>query len=405
MKLLLDHVDSPYIRGIGFLYLRFAGEPSSIWGWIEPYLYDDEPIVVAEKSAKSRAHQGQKTKDETIGDFVRRIFSTERDFHGTMLPRLPIQIERDLQDKLAFAKRIQSRAEKHLLDRKAMEYFKTLGSRVMALYGDDENPITWYEGVVDRVVLRDELTSRHLTAPKFVVTFPEYGNTETVTLGEIEMMGAPLDSVNKEKPNRGDRREFSSFSRNDGDADRNRDRRFVGGKEKGYGRSDRNYGEGSGSSNEKYYDRDDNRRGIVGTSRGYSSGNGRRRGENKNRRGYHATYYDDNRGGRSRGGDTGGYSTSQPQSSNDLHIDVRAREQTNAIAKGGKVEARKPTEKNMSARGHRDTNRVGGHEDMRFLQSTPLLNESAKDSGGEKRSAAEDAAQKEKRRKLMTKYG
>jgi len=62
MKLLLDHVDSPYIRGIGFLYLRFAGEPTAMWKWIEPYLYDDEPIAVAATSSKNKARPGQRQK-------------------------------------------------------------------------------------------------------------------------------------------------------------------------------------------------------------------------------------------------------------------------------------------------------------------------------------------------------
>ena len=153
MKLLLDHVDSPYIRGIGFLYLRYAGHPKKIWGWVEPYLYDDEPITVAATSNKNRSQHGRQQQNETIGDFVRRLFSSERDYYGTMLPRLPIQVERELQVKLLFAEKIQDRAKKHLLNRKTMDYFKTLGSRVMALYGDDENQITWYEGVVDRVVI------------------------------------------------------------------------------------------------------------------------------------------------------------------------------------------------------------------------------------------------------------
>ena len=60
--------------------------------------------------------------------------------------------------------------------------------------------ITWYEGVVDRVVIRDEGSSWQLATPKFVVTFTEYGNTETVTLGETEMRGAALDSVENKYP-------------------------------------------------------------------------------------------------------------------------------------------------------------------------------------------------------------
>lgn len=48
--------------------------------------------------------------------------------------------------------------------------------------------MTWYDGVVDRVVRTDDETGAKLSRPKFLVTFPEYGNTELVSLGEIDMM-------------------------------------------------------------------------------------------------------------------------------------------------------------------------------------------------------------------------
>lgn len=405
MKLLLDHVDSPYIRGIGFLYLRYAGEPSSIWRWIEPYLYDNEPITIAAKLTKNRDHKAKNFESKTIGNFVRRIFSTERDFYGTMLPRLPIQIERDLQVKLLFAETIQARAQKHLSDRKTMTFFKTLGSRVMALYGDDENPITWYEGVVDRVVLRDEASSRQLTVPKFVVTFPEYGNTETVTLGEIEMMGAHLDSINKEKPAREERQEYKRSSWKKEDAERKRNRNFVRGEDKCYGRSDLKSDQRRDFSVEKYHNRDDHSRGIGGTSTAYPVGNSHRRGESKYRRGYHVRKYDDSRDSRSHASDNGDYSTSQLPSSDDLYDEVRRREQANVIATGKQAVSGRPINENMSAKRHPDRNWVGRHEERRSFHSTQPVIASARAPGGEKRSIEDIVAQGEKRKKLLEKYG
>ncbi|RUP51437.1 PRP38 family-domain-containing protein [Jimgerdemannia flammicorona] len=44
---LIDHVDSPYIRGIGFLYLRFVCAPAKLWEWFDGYLEDEEPIQVS----------------------------------------------------------------------------------------------------------------------------------------------------------------------------------------------------------------------------------------------------------------------------------------------------------------------------------------------------------------------
>ena len=46
---MLGHKDSPYIRAVGFLYLRFVCEPKQIWSWFEPYVSDKEAITVEQK--------------------------------------------------------------------------------------------------------------------------------------------------------------------------------------------------------------------------------------------------------------------------------------------------------------------------------------------------------------------
>mmetsp|Transcript_7899 Transcript_7899/g.9160 ORF Transcript_7899/g.9160 Transcript_7899/m.9160 type:complete len:196 (-) Transcript_7899:1442-2029(-) len=59
---LLDHGDSPYIRAIGFLYLRYVGDPKTLWSWYERYVNDEEEI---------QPEDGGKTV--TIGMFVRDL--------------------------------------------------------------------------------------------------------------------------------------------------------------------------------------------------------------------------------------------------------------------------------------------------------------------------------------------
>lgn len=39
---LINHTDSPYIRGVGFMYLRYTLPPQMMWDWFEPYLDDEE---------------------------------------------------------------------------------------------------------------------------------------------------------------------------------------------------------------------------------------------------------------------------------------------------------------------------------------------------------------------------
>jgi pre-mRNA-splicing factor 38B len=214
VTLLLEHRDSPYIRAIGFLYLRYACDPSHVFKWIEPFLYDDEPIQVraSRKGAAGGRGGSSNGTDSTIGEFVRSLFSsTSRDYYGSILPRLPIEIEREIQVKLLQAEKVQKRAETHLRNRFTMDYFQKLGSRVMATYEDEENPLQWYTAVVDRVILRDD--NGPLKFPKFIVTFTEYGNTETVTLGEMDL---PDGSFHREDQGYGQRGKGLADQRREG---------------------------------------------------------------------------------------------------------------------------------------------------------------------------------------------
>ena len=179
MQLMLDHVDSPFIRCIGLLYLRYAVDPSIIFSYMEPYLYDDEPVQICASPSRPEG---------TVGEFVRQLLQS-MDYYGTLLPRLPVQIEREIKAKLVEAEEIERRAKANLSDRSKMEHFKRVGSAVRALYGDEENPVTWYDAVVDRVLSQDDASGEPLVRPQFVVTFTEYGNTETVSIGEIDLRG------------------------------------------------------------------------------------------------------------------------------------------------------------------------------------------------------------------------
>jgi len=171
LELTLQHPDSPYIRCIGFLYLRYVGPPDQVWDWINPYVHDREEFSV----------KGRPSDLTTIGEYVRRLFS-DQNYYGTTLPRLPC--ERELRAHILQADSIAERAERHFKNSQRIKYFATLGSKVMALYGDEENPVEWYEAIVDRVI-QPEIPGDH---PKYIVSFLEYGNTETVSLGEMDVL-------------------------------------------------------------------------------------------------------------------------------------------------------------------------------------------------------------------------
>lgn len=233
-----------------------------------------------------------------------RDLLNELDYYGTRLPRLPVAVERELKAKLKDEEVVEKRASRHMEDRESMRYFETIGSRVQALYGDEENPVTWYDAVVDRVLRKEDETGIEFFRPKFVVTFPEYGNTETVTLGEMDMPG-----VDHSKPNPSERdyisRQDVGVARGMGYDDRHRSDRDKG---RGYGRDNRGRGYDSGSrdrpgdggryhnnghqhhgrsqrygSDDRGYNRDRNRDQHRSGNRGYSDKQGHRRERSRSR--------------------------------------------------------------------------------------------------------------------------
>ncbi|KAH6784560.1 PRP38 family protein [Perilla frutescens var. hirtella] len=81
---LLNHPDSPYIRAIGFLYLRYAADPKTLWSWYEPFLKDDEEF--------SPGSNGRMT---TMGVYVRDLLLGQYYF-DTLFPRIPVLVVRTI---------------------------------------------------------------------------------------------------------------------------------------------------------------------------------------------------------------------------------------------------------------------------------------------------------------------
>ncbi|KAG2616742.1 pre-mRNA splicing factor SR-like 1 [Panicum virgatum] len=85
---LLKHPDSPYIRAIGFLYLRYVADPKTLWTWYEPYLRDDEEF--------SPGSNGRVT---TMGVYVRDLILGQYYF-DSLLPRIPLPVTRQVTANL-----------------------------------------------------------------------------------------------------------------------------------------------------------------------------------------------------------------------------------------------------------------------------------------------------------------
>lgn len=391
MTLMLDHVDSPYIRCIGFLYLRYAADPSTLWSWFEPYLYDEELVQV---------RQGK--GDTTVGEYCRFLLS-ELDYYGTRFPRLPIAIERQFKVRLLQAERSEERAKQHLENEAAMQYFQKTGARVMALYGDDENPTTWYDAVVDRVMLRDLDSGEMLSRPKFQVTFTEYGNTEVVSLGEMDLPGThTTDTTSEGAVESGRGREGPNkpaYSSTDAYCDERR------GRDQGYNRG------GRGRSNDYHRGNDDHSRGRD-SRRDYYDDRGAGNALHLQRGHKDRRNFDDHRRERSRSRDR----NDPRREENDLMEEVLRREREKSAAKGRRDYSSRPaafrgeSDERIQNRRHMDRDASDWMHQTRETKpkvDEVKVTESLKPAAApvREKTAAELAAIQEKKMKLMAKYG
>ena len=346
---MLDHKDSPYIRCIGFLYLRYAGKPDHLWSWISRYVVSDDEVFQVQASSSAA--------EMTMGEYICQLFG-ELEYYGTRLPRLPTDVERDLKVRLLHAKKVEERAKHHAACVRSMDYFQRLGSKVRALYEDEQNPIRWYDAVIDRVITTDPETGEALKRPRFVVTFPEYGNTETVSLGEIDMTGG--EGVGIE---RGGQWERGGRAGHDEQRGHNRNNNFQRRQyEDGYRRGD----------GQRQHDRDRNRSRSRSRDRGF-----------------------DNEGG--------------------LLEEVLRRERESTTTSGNKAYASRPpsTKASLSARSDNRKRATfeddGEYQPMRQTPPTPVATTNQEpppqDKPRREKTPEELAAIAEKKRKLMDKYG
>ncbi|KAJ4459990.1 putative pre-mRNA splicing factor PRP38 family protein [Paratrimastix pyriformis] len=84
VRMLLDHKNA-YVRGIGFLYLRYACPYRRLWEFFEPYLDEDvefNPTVNG--------------PPQTLGAYIRDLL-LEQHYGDTIFPRIPVPILKDIK--------------------------------------------------------------------------------------------------------------------------------------------------------------------------------------------------------------------------------------------------------------------------------------------------------------------
>lgn len=86
---LINH-QSPHVRALGFLYLRYVCKPEFLWDWFEKYINDEQEVQV---------ESGLYPRIITIGRLCQQLLK-EQKWCDTILPRIPFKLAREIQTKL-----------------------------------------------------------------------------------------------------------------------------------------------------------------------------------------------------------------------------------------------------------------------------------------------------------------
>lgn len=111
---LITHRDSPYIRALGFMYIRYTQNPQDLLNWYYDYLDDEEVrksksiylinttffstiyFTFEKKEIDVRAGGGLML---TIGQMLRQ-WLTRLEWFDTLFPRIPVPIQKEIMDAL-----------------------------------------------------------------------------------------------------------------------------------------------------------------------------------------------------------------------------------------------------------------------------------------------------------------
>ena len=168
---LLQHKDSPYIRALGALYLRIGASPELLWEHILPLLDDTEEFIPGRIGGVGG---GNKVK---LNRWVVTLFTYENRYYGTVLPRLPVLIDRSILVDLEARKMITGniRAVTNTSTQTKISTLKP-GTIVRAQYSEDKQ---WYDARIEEKGDKPDT---------YWVTYlpeEEYGNEEQLHISKI----------------------------------------------------------------------------------------------------------------------------------------------------------------------------------------------------------------------------
>ena len=125
---LLDHPDSPFIRAVGVLYVRFGAPPRKIWKWLGPLVDDVEDITPGLQSSLDSFK---------FGEWCRKLM-LDPTTYDIMLPPLGDFTEKRIAQRLVQFKSVAARAQRNLvaLKEKRLELKVATVPNLFELTGD-----------------------------------------------------------------------------------------------------------------------------------------------------------------------------------------------------------------------------------------------------------------------------
>jgi len=174
LRLLITAYGFPYVRALGFLYLRYSCIPTHLYKWCEPFLEDKEEF----QAAHSTGGTGNTT---TISAFLKGVLS-DMQFFGTTLPRIPTSLERKIKVLLLLLEEKLKRREANCELRDSNRDPFVTGSSIKAIFVDSDTEPAWYFATIES---REEGSES-----KYWVTFEGYDSQVRVDIGDIGLLAA-----------------------------------------------------------------------------------------------------------------------------------------------------------------------------------------------------------------------
>lgn len=163
---LIHCLDNTFVRGIGYLYIRFAIAPRELWKFYAPY-FDDNASIVPFSDKTPTYPRFPFLTSRTIGRFVTNLITNKR-YQEVMLPTIPVVVKREWEVNLMKLEALNNR------ETKACEIH--VGDSVMGFYGVD---MKWYPAKVLKVLRADLL----------YIMYDVYNNKEIRTRGHVLVEG------------------------------------------------------------------------------------------------------------------------------------------------------------------------------------------------------------------------